>query len=270
MKRIFLTLAALALVLTACRAESITRLRISPEGTVTVISEFAFDDEALAIIGNLDDTPEDVLRALSEFIDPSALPVTVAGVEPEQFQRGDLRGIRVTIPGLDPAEVATELSSGNSIIEDVALSLSEGTLVMSARTRDVSDFEQARLLALVPGDLSEILAVVLQIEIPGEVTGHNADRVLADGALEWDLLAAITRGEDVVVSVEASVDPEFQFVDLEGEPLDQPVPALEESSPTSWWVAVVPFGLAALIAWFIISRLRRNRLLEIEGFTPRR
>ena len=56
----------LALILTACRAESITRLRISPEGTATVISEFAFDDEALAIIGDLDDSPEDVLRALSE------------------------------------------------------------------------------------------------------------------------------------------------------------------------------------------------------------
>jgi len=269
MKKILLTVAALTLVLGACRAESITRLRISPEGTATVVSEFAFDDEALALIGNLDDSPEDVLRALSEFIDPSALPVGAAGVEPEQFVRGDLQGIRVTIPGLDPDEVAAQLASGDSIIEDIVLSIQDGNLEMAGRTREVSDFERARLLSLVPGDLSQILSVVLQIEVPGEVSSHSADRILPDGVLEWDLLPAITEGEGVFVSVEASVDPEFRFVDLEGEPFDQPVIPEEETASTAWWVFVAPFVLAAAISWMIIRLLRRRkRLPEIEGFQP--
>ncbi|RZV47349.1 MAG: hypothetical protein EX267_01410 [Acidimicrobiia bacterium] len=267
MKKTVLTLALLALLLGACRAESITRLRIAPEGTATVISEFAFDEEALAIIGDLDDTPEDVLRALSEFIDPSALPVAAAGVEPEQFVRGDLQGIRVTIPGLDPDEVAAQLSSGDSIIDDITLSLSDGTLRMAGRTRDVSDFERARLLSLVPGDLSEILSLVLQIEVPGEVSSHNADRVLADGLLEWDLLTAVTEGEGVDVSVAAAVDPDFRFVDLEGEPFQEPEPVGQSS--TAWWVAVIPFLLAGVVSWIIIRLIRRRRRLpEIEGFTP--
>lgn len=261
-------LATLALVLTACRSESVTLLRISPEGTATVISEFAFDDEALAIIGDLDDTPEEVLRALSEYIDPAALPVAAPAVEPEQFQRGDFQGIRVTIPGLDPHEVATELASGDSIIDDVVLTLDEGSLLMEGRTREVSDFERARLLSLVPGDLSQILSLVLQVEVPGSVSAHNADRVLADGVLEWDLLPAIIEGEDVVVTVEAEVDPGFQFVDLEGEPFTPADAPADES--TAWWVAVLPFLLAGVISWLIISRLRkRNRLPEIEGFTPK-
>lgn len=262
-------LAVLALLLAACRGESVTRLRISPEGTATVISEFAFDDEALAIIGDLDDTPEEVLRALSEFIDPEALPVAAAGVEPEQFQRGDLQGIRVTIPGLDPGEVATELASGDSIIEDVVLTLDDGTLVMEGRTRDVADFERARLLSLVPGDLSNVLSLVLQVEVPGSVGAHNADRVVADGVLEWDLLPAIIDGEDVFVTVEASVEPGFQFVDLDGRPFPQLETAPQEEG-TAWWVAILPFLLAGAISWLIISRLRRrNRLPEIEGFTPK-
>ena len=269
MKKTILVLALFAFMLGACRAESVTRLRISPEGTATVVSEFAFDDEALALIGNLDDSPEDVLRALSEFIDPSALPVAAAGVEPEQFVRGDLQGIRVTIPGLDPDEVAAQLASGNSIIEDITLSLADGRLQMAGRTREVSDFERARLLSLVPGDLSQILSVVLQIEVPGDVSNHNADRILPGGVLEWDLLPAITEGEGVSVSVEASVDPEFRFVDLEGEPFREADAPDEESSFTAWWVVVASFVLAAAISWIIIRLLRRRkRLPEIEGFNP--
>lgn len=269
MRRTLLLLAVAAIALTACRGESVTRLRIAPEGTATLVSEFAFDEEALGIIGELDDTPEDVLRALAEYIDPSALPVAAADVEPEQFTRGELQGIRVTIPGLDPAEVAAQLSSGNSIIEDITLSLTGDRLAMAGRTRSISDFERARLLSLVPGDLSEIVGLVLQVEVPGTVVDHNADRVLADGVLEWDLLRAVLEGDDVFVSLEAAVDPGFQFVDLEGRPFTEP-PVSEDPGGTSWWVAIVPFGLAAGISWFLIRRLRRrNRLPEIEGFTPR-
>lgn len=269
MRRTLLVLAVAALVLGACRGESVTRLRIAPEGTTTLISEFAFDEEALGIIGELDDTPEEVLRALAEYIDPSALPVTAADVEPEQFTRGDLQGIRVTIPGLDPAEVAAQLSSGNSIIEEVTLTLAEGRLVMAGRTRTISDFERARLLSLVPGDLSEIVGLVLQVEVPGTVIDHNADRVLADDVLEWNLLRAVLDGDDVFVSIEAAVDPGFQFVDLEGRPFADP-PASEAGGGTSWWVAVVPFALAGGLSWLVIRRLRRrSRLSEIEGFTPR-
>ncbi len=270
MSKTLLVFATFVLLLASCRAESVTRLRISPQGTATVVSEFAFDDEALAIIGDLDDTPEDVLRALSEFIDPSSLPVAVAGVEPEQFRRDDLQGIRVTIPGLDPSEVATELSSGDSIIDDIVLSLDDGTLAMAGRTRRVADFERARLLSLVPGDLSEILAVVFQIEVPGSVTNHNADAVIDGGVLEWDLLPAITDGEEVFVSVEATVDPDFLFLDLAGEPFSEQPVAESESTGTAWWVAVVPFVLAGALSWFIIRWLRgRGRLPEIEGFTPK-
>ncbi len=270
MRKTLVILGFLALLLTACRAESVTRLRISPEGTATVISEFAFDEEALAVIGDLDDTPEQVLSALSEFLDASALPVPVEGVEPEQFSRGDLQGVRVTIPGLDPDEVATELSSGNSIIEDITLSLVDGTLSMAARTRDIPDFEQPRLLPLVPRAHSEILMVTLQIEVPGSVISHNADAVLGPGLLEWDLLPAITDGEDVVVTVEATVDPDFRFVDLEGEPFDDPAAAEPDDAGTAWWVAVVPFLLAGVVSWFIIRWLRRRRPLpQIEGFTPK-
>ncbi len=269
MRKLLLLIALSAVLLTACRAESITRLRIDPTGTVTVISEFAFDEEALGVIGGLDDTPEDVLRALSAYIDPSALPVAAADVEPERFERGDLQGIRVTIPGLNPTEVATQLSSGGSIIKDVELSLEDDRLVMAGSTRDVSDFERARLLALVPGDLTQLLSVVLQIEVPGAVVNHTADRVLDDGAFEWDLLPAITDGKNVLVSLEAAVQPGFQFVDLAGIPFSDPV-VEPESGSTAWWVAVLPFGLAAAISWFIIVILRRRKPLpEIEGFTPK-
>jgi hypothetical protein len=269
MRRAWIVLGALAVILTGCRAESVTLLRISPDGTATVVSEFAFDEEALAVIGDQNDTPDDVLRALSGYIDPSALPIAAAGVEPEQFTRGDLQGIRVTITGLDPGEVAVQLSSGDSIIDDITLAVGDGRLAMAGHTREIADFDRARLLSLVPGNLPDLLAVVLQVEVPGTVTAHNADRVLDGGVLQWDLLPAITDGEEVLVAVEATVDPGFQFVDLEGRPFSDQAAGTEDPSPTAWWVAVVPFLLAGAISWFIISRLRRRRLPEIEGFTPK-
>ena len=101
------------------------------------------------------------------------------------------------------------------------------------------------------------------------MVNHTADRVLEDGAFEWDLLPAITDGENVLVSIEAIVTPGFQFVDLEGIPFTETVVETESTS-TSWWVAVLPFGLAAAIAWLIINRLRRRkRLPAIEGFKPK-
>ena len=132
----------------------------------------------------------------------------------------------------------------------------------------VYQFDHVSFLSLVPGDLSEILAVVLQIEVPGEVSAHNADRVLDDGVLEWDLLSAITDGDRVDVSVEAAVDPDFRFVDLQGEPFTEPVEPADEPS-SAWWLTIAPFLLAGAISWIIIRLIRRRRRLpEIEGFTP--
>ncbi|NIP95930.1 MAG: hypothetical protein GWO24_21845, partial [Akkermansiaceae bacterium] len=111
-----------ALVLGACRAESVTRIRIDPDGKTTVISEIAFDDEALeVVIGNQGEDPREVLRALSEFIDPSALPVAGADSVIEQFERDDLRGVRVTVEGLDPTQVTERVASGQSILDFVTV-----------------------------------------------------------------------------------------------------------------------------------------------------
>lgn len=260
----------LALLLTACRAESVTRVRIEPDGMASVISEGAFDEEALQLIGQTGDTPADVLGSLADIIDPSLLPVPVEDAAVEQFSRGELQGLRIELDGLNADEIARQIASNNSIIEDVVFEVADGVLTVSARSRSVSDFERSRLQALAPGDLSEILTLVLQVEVPGMVTEHTADRVLADGVLEWDLLPAITEGRSVAVSLIADVDPAFQFMDLDGRPLSE---AAEQPPEESSSVSLILVGLAVVIAagvsFLIIRRLQKRRLSEIEGFTPR-
>ncbi|NIP95929.1 MAG: hypothetical protein GWO24_21840, partial [Akkermansiaceae bacterium] len=95
-------------------------------------------------------------------------------------------------------------------------------MLVAGRTRQIPGFERQAFAALAGGDISEVLDLVLQIEVPGTITEHNADRTLDGGLLEWDLLPALTRGERVDVFVEAAVDPNFQFVDLAGEPFPEP------------------------------------------------
>ena len=268
-RRTLVIVGLFALVLTGCRAESVTRVRIHPDGNATVIAEGAFDEEALELIGEADDRPEDVLTAIAEIIDPSLLPVPVQDAQTEQFRRGDLQGLRVTLSGLNAAEASRQISSDNSIIDEVVLRVDEGVLTISGRTRSLSDFERSGLQSLAPGDLTEILTLLLQVEVPGRVLEHSADRVLADGLLEWDLLPAITEGRTVAVSVVAEVDPSFQFDDLAGTPLEEAEDEPVEESGTPWLVVVVSLLAAGLVSALIIRRLQRRRLREIEGFTPR-
>lgn len=270
MRKVLLSVAALALVVTACRVESITRIRVDPEGKTTVISEIAFDDEALERIGNRGDDPEDVLRSLSEIIDPSALPVASADSEVEQFQRGDLKGVRVTVDGLDPNQVTERVASGSSILDFVTIGVQDNVLLLAGRTRDIPTVEREAFAALAGGDISAVLDLVLQVEVPGTVTDHNADRVVDEALLEWDLLPALTRGERVNVFVEATVDPGFKFVDLAGEPFTPPAP-VESESGFSLWLALLAIGVGVSVSVLIIRRTQaRSRLTEIKGFTPRR
>ena len=109
----------------------------------------------------------------------------------------------------------------------------------------------------------------MRVEVPGTVIDHNADRVMAAGLLEWDLLPALTQGRRVNVFVEAAVDPGFQFVDLAGTPFAPPDP-VEPESGFSLWLALLAIAVAVLASVLIIRRLQaRSRESEIEGFTPR-
>lgn len=270
MRKILILAGTIALVLGACRAESVTRVRIGPEGKTTVISEIAFDDEALEVIGNQGEDPEDVLRSLSEIIDPSALPVAGEGSQLEQFERDDLKGVRVTVDGLDPSQVTERVASGNSILDFVAISVEDDVLVLAARTRDIPALEREVFATRVGGDISTVLDLLLQVEVPGTVTDHNADRVVGGALLEWDLLPALTRGERINIFAEATVDPGFQFVDLAGEPFTPAAPVASDSG-FSIWLGLLAIGVAVLASVLIIRRLQaKSRLAKIEGFTPRR
>lgn len=269
-RKLLLVVSALAFVLTACRAESVTRVRIDPSGTTTVISEIAFDDEALAVIGNRGEDPEDVLRALSEIIDPSALPVAGEGSDVEQFERGDLKGVRVTVEGLDPTQVTERVASGRSILDFVTIGVEDGVLLVAGRTRDIPAIERETFSTLAGGDISSVLDLVLQVEVPGTVTDHNADRIVDGSLLEWDLLPALTQGKRINVFVEATVDPDFQFIDLAGKPFAE-TPPIESEPGISLWPVVLAIAVAVLVSVLIIRRMQaRSRLSDIEGFTPRR
>ncbi len=269
MRTLLVVIGLAALFLGACRAESATRIRIDPDGKTTVISEIAFDDRALEVIGNQGEDPREVLRSLSEFIDPSALPVAGADSVVEQFEREDLRGVRVTVEGLDPTQVTERVASGQSILDFVTVEVESEVLLVAGRTREIPGFERRAFTALAGGDIAEVLDLVLQIEVPGTITDHNAELVRDGSLLEWDLLPALTRGERVNVFVEAAVDPDFEFVDLEGEPFDEP-PLVEEDSGFSIWPVLLAIAVAVLASVLIIRRLQvRSRVSEIEGFTPR-
>jgi hypothetical protein len=249
-------LLGVALVTTACRAESVTRVRIESNGAASLVSEVAFDDEALELIGEEGDTPEDVLAALAEVIDPGALPVARPGVVPVRFDRGELKGLRVTFEDLTPAEIAQQVTSGSSLLQDLRLAVADGRLRVEGSTRVATPAELGRLREAAPGDISEVLAITLALEVPG-VTSHNATRVEGD-VYQWDLLPAVTELREVSFRLTADVGPEFELgeespaVVAGSQPADE-----EETSGTSLLAIVLGVVVAGAIGLVVVRRLSR-------------
>ena len=181
MKRLVLLIAGIALLAVACRAEVNVLVDINEDRSGTAAFEFGLDEEFLGLIESSGGSADDLFGEMNLGADEG-----VATVRTE----GDMTFTGVTKDFTDVNEAMDELTgvtgSEDPLFQDFSFTMDDETAELTAKA---STPEEA--LGDVPFDASaltgDVFAANFILGMPGTVVEHNADEVMADGRLRWDL-----------------------------------------------------------------------------------
>jgi hypothetical protein len=180
MRKYVLAFLGLALLLSACRIESNIIIDINEDGSATVAAEVGFDEEMLDLVGQGGGDPSDILGDLPD----------LGGQDTQPIQRveGDMSyfGVQTTIADLSTFDFdgldGQTFSEFSYEFDDASATLS--AKVDSTGLGDLGGDD----LPIDPSEITgDIFSAQIVVTMPGTVTVHNADEVLGDGTLVWNL-----------------------------------------------------------------------------------
>lgn len=227
MKKLLLLIAGIALLTVACRAEMNVIVNINEDQSGTVAFEFGLDEEFLGIIESTGGSVDDLFGELD-----------LGAGEGEATVRteGDMTFTVVTKEFTDVNEAMDELTgvsdSEDPLFQDFSFTMDDETAELTARIsapeEDLGD------IGLDPSALTgDLFSANFILGLPGTVVEHNADEVLADGRLRWDL--PILGGEKDIYAKS------------------------EFGSSNLWWLwivlgVVLVVGVAAIVAAIVLGK----------------
>jgi hypothetical protein len=184
MRRVFLLIAVLALALAACKAEVNLSIDVDEDGRTEVSAEIGADEEFQQLIsaGGGGD-PGDLLGEGLDFnledgesYERTEGEMTFWGARKEFTSYEDLTG-----QFADPADPDSPFTDFSFTMDDEEATL-DATIV--APEQEIGTDE-------IPFDPSQITSEIFSVNfifgMPGTVVEHNADEVLADGRLLWEI-----------------------------------------------------------------------------------
>ncbi|MDJ0923960.1 MAG: hypothetical protein QNJ77_05310 [Acidimicrobiia bacterium] len=173
MKRAFLVLALLTLLLTACRAEVRVVLEVTENGSGTLRSDVGVDNELQLLINQLFGADGENIIA--------ELDLGLEGTSETRLE-GDLTVYSTEVEFTDVSGIAAA-SAGN--FTEFSLEMTDDGTALEATLDLAGELD----LAQFPVDPASIDPANLQatviVSLPGEATDHNADSVLDDGRFSW-------------------------------------------------------------------------------------
>jgi hypothetical protein len=241
MRKLLLLIAALTLLLAACRAEVNIIIDIDESGTGEVAYEIGFDEEFRDLIASSGGNPDDLLSGGADF----------GLAEGEQYERteGDMTFVGYKQTFSSVTDIEADMSGDpDSPFQNLTYVQTDDTATLEAL---IAIPEEELGLGDAPIDTSqltdEFFSFQLIFGMPGTVTESNADEVLSNGQLVWKI--PITGGEKEI----------FAQSELDG-------------SGSLWWVwliggIVLLLGLGALIGAVIVSRRQSQRAVASAGET---
>jgi hypothetical protein len=246
MRRILLLALMAALFTTACRIEANVLIDLNDDGSGSLGFELGMDEEFRTLI------EQDGGEGL-EFADPfSGLDTGLPGAVATSRTEGDLTYNGATVAFTNQAELqqviaAAELGEGG----DVTVNWTENAVSISAVIDGIGgglglgdlgdaegDFGGIDLSSDLSGIADNFFSGSVILSMPGDVTNHNADRVMDDGRLVWDLKLD---GSNVDITAESSLDSSSDF----------PI----------WAIVVFVLIAIAVVAWIISIQRRRDAAL---------
>ncbi len=181
MKKLLLLIVGIAILTVACRAEVNVLVDVNEDRSGTAAFEFGLDEEFLGVIESTGGSVDDLFGELD-----------LGSEEGEATVRteGDMTYTGVTMEFTDIDEAMNELTgvtgSDDPLFQEFSFAMDEEmaelTAKVSATEEDLGD------LGIDPTALTaDIFGANFILGMPGTVVEHNADEVLADGSLRWDL-----------------------------------------------------------------------------------
>jgi hypothetical protein len=227
MKKLLLLIAGIALLTVACRAEMNVIVNINEDQSGTVAFEFGLDEEFLGIIESTGGSVDDLFGELDLGTDEGEATVRT---------EGDMTFTGVTKEFTDVNEAMDELTgvsdSEDPLFQDFSFTMDDETAELTAKIsapeEDLGD------IGLDPSALTgDLFSANFILGLPGTVVEHNADDVLADGRLRWDL--PILGGEKDIYAKS------------------------EFGSGSLWWLwivlgVVLVVGVAAIVAAIVLGK----------------
>ena len=231
---LFVAAATVSLVLVSCRAEINIALDVEEDGSGTVAFEFGLDEELRTLMASSGADADDLF---------SDFDTGFEGGTTFQREEGDMSFQGVLVEFDDVAEISDQLadSSGDlASFGDFSFEVGDTEAVFDAalltEEQDFGDFPLDPLA--LTGDLFSANFIV---GMPCTVVEHNADEVLADGRLRWDI--PLLGGEKTLQAVS----------DLGG-----------SSFPWLWVLVGVALlvGVMATIAAVVLGRRQQRRAVS--------
>ncbi len=182
MRRTFLFIAAVSvsLLLVSCRAEINITLDVEEDGSGTAAFEFGLDEELRSLMASTGADADDLF---------SDLDTGFEGGTAFQREEGDMSFEGVLVEFDDVNEISDQLADSSGDLAgfgEFSFEVGDTEAVFDAallsEEQDLGDF---------PFDPSALTGDVFSanfiVGMPGTVVEHNADEVLADGRLRWDI-----------------------------------------------------------------------------------
>ncbi len=245
MRKIWLLALVAALLTTACRIETNVLIDLNADGTGSFGFEFGMDDEFRQLIaaegGGFD--LDDIFGGLG-----GDLP----GATFTERTEGDMMFTVFTVDFDGAGEFQELIAAGAGTGGDIDVQWTEDSVAINATLEGTGGDGGLDLLGDAGGDFGDFdlgasfaesfFSGSVIVGMPGEVTSHNADRVLSDGRLQWDLSLD---GSDVEISAVSDLSGGGGF------------PA---------WVLLLMILLAlAIILWLFSVQRRRTAIAAIEA-----
>ncbi|MDJ0497235.1 MAG: hypothetical protein QNJ89_05345 [Acidimicrobiia bacterium] len=175
MKHLLAIVALLTILVAGCRAEVRVLLEVDESGAGTLTTEVAINDQ-------LEDLINQFFGADSSGI-IAELDLGLEGTSETRLE-GDMTVYSTEVSFSDETEVQ-DASAGNFTEFSLVLN-DEGTSFEA--TLDLAGELDLTQFPVDPATIDpEALSTAFIVDLPGEPTEHNADEVLADGRLSWDI-----------------------------------------------------------------------------------
>ena len=253
MRRIWLLALAAALLTTACRIETNVLINLNADETGTFGFEFGMDDEFRQLVS-----------AQGEGFDVDDLFGGVTdefpGATVSERTEGDMMFSVFTFAFDDPAQFRQLMAQGGDEGGDIDITWEDDRVTIDAVLEGTG--ESGGLGGFGLGDLGDaaddlggdfdisglsgfaesFFSGSVIVAMPGEVLEHNANRVLGDGRLQWDLLVD---GGDLDIHAVSTLS--------------------DGSSFPAWALLLIVLVAAAVLAWLFATMRKRRSLAALEA-----